>query len=457
MQTGAENFMPILFKVLFAFVILNMILNLILVYTKRLYVYKLMALYWPSVFLVFLGQAIFQTGDLQVTLAYGASFLSMTLFAMIGHEILGRKFPVKKFVLFYLALVPLTLLLAMAGFGFSVIAMPFAIGTAAPLLRTGYMLLIKDRKKATRLQKVFGVIYFVMTIHCINFALFRMDPGAQLWGWLVAYALYDVLGILLPTIALEEASITEAARLQKLVDDRTADLKKSLKEHEGLLKVVLHDLSSPLMTMRFYLAYVKANAETEEYVEKAKKSQSAMEKIILEIKNIYGQKNRRDRAHLKPVGLEECFNDVSFIFAQKLEKKNISLIFNNQLSPNTRVLADQTTLTHSVLSNLVSNGLKFSYPNSQIEVTAKEELNGIILEVKDQGPGIPENVIKNILLEQDNESSEGTSGEFGSGFGLSIVKSFVDSYGGQIEFDSRLQHTHPQEHGTSIRITLDRA
>jgi signal transduction histidine kinase len=457
MQTTAENFMPILFKVLFAFVCINMLVNFILLYTKRLYVYKLMAAYWPSVFAVFLGQAIYQTGDLQVTLAYSLSFISMTLFAMIGHEVLGRKFPLKQFSLFYLSLVPVTFLLAKAGYGFSVIAMPFAIGTAVPLFKTGWHILVNDRKKATRLQTVLGVIYFVMVVHCINFALFRMDPGAQLWGWLVAYALYDVIGILLPSIALEESAITESTRLQKLVDEKTADLGKSLKENESLLKVVLHDLSSPLMTMRFYLAYVKATAETEEFVEKAKKSQSAMEKIILEIKNIYGQKNRRAKSHLKPVGLEECFNDVSFIFAQKLEKKNISLIFNNQLSPNTRVLADQTTLTHSVLSNLVSNGLKFSYPNSQIEVTAKEHENGIILEVRDQGPGIPENVIKNILLEKDNESSEGTSGEFGSGFGLSIVKSFVDSYGGQLEFDSRLQHTHPQEHGTSIRITLDRA
>lgn len=457
MQTTAENFMPILFKVLFAFVFINMLVNFILLYTKKLYVYKLMAAYWPSVFGVFLLQAVFQTGDLQVTLAYSISFISMSLFAMIGHEVLGRKFPLKKFFLFYLSLVPITLLLAKAGYGFSVIAMPFAIGTAAPLFKTGWHILVDDRKKATRLQTVLGVIYFIMVVHCINFALFRMDPGAQLWGWLVAYALYDIIGILLPSIALEESSITESARLQKLVDEKTADLGKSLKENEGLLKVVLHDLSSPLMTMRFYLSYVKTLPESEQYMDKAKKSQSAMEKIILEIKNIYGQKNRRAKSHLKPVGIEECFNDVSFIFAQKLEKKNINLIFNNQLSPNTRVLADQTTLTHSVLSNLVSNGLKFSYPNSSIEVTAKEGESGVVLEVKDQGPGIPENVIKNIMLELENESSEGTQGEFGSGFGLSIVKSFVDSYGGHIEFDSRLQHTHPHEHGTSIKITLDRA
>jgi signal transduction histidine kinase len=457
MQNDIHEFMPILFKVLFAFIIINMIVNLALLYTKRLRIYKLLALYWPTVLVSFIGQALFQEGNLPIAYAYSLNLINLTIWAMIGFEIVDRKFPLKRYVALYLSAYPITFVLAKLNYSFTVLAMPIAIATAVPMVHNFYLIHFEARKVSTRLQKILGLIMLLSAVHCINFAIFRMEPGAQLWGWLITYVLSDSLAILLPSIALEKANITENARLQNLVDQRTADLNKSLKENESLLKVVLHDLSSPLMTMRFYLAYVKASAETEEFVEKAKKSQSAMEKIILEIKNIYGQKNRRAKSHLKPVGLEECFNDVSFIFAQKLEKKNISLIFNNQLSPNTRVLADQTTLTHSVLSNLVSNGLKFSYPNSQIEVTAKEHENGIVLEVRDQGPGIPENVIKNILLEKDNESSEGTSGEFGSGFGLSIVKSFVDSYGGQLEFDSRLQQTHPQEHGTSIRITLDRA
>lgn len=451
-----ENFMPILFKVLFAFIIINMLVNFILLLTKKLRIYKLLAIYWPFVLLVFVMQSIFQTGDLAVTLAYSVSLISMSIFAMIGFEVLGRKFPLKNYALYFLAFFPVTFVLERMGFGFTVIAMPLSIATATPLLHTCYYLLFVDRRRSTRLQKFLGGIYFLMAIHCINFALFRMDPGAQLWGWLVAYALYDCLAILLPSIALEEANMTENSRLQNLVDERTAELNRTLKENESLLKVVLHDISSPLMTMRFYLSFIKTNPENEQIIEKARKSQSAMEKIILEVKNIYGMKNKKSRAHLKPVAIEDCFNEVSFIFAQKLEKKNIKLIFNNNLSPDTKVLADQTTLTHSVLSNLVSNGLKFSSPNTAIHVTASEENNCVILEVKDQGPGIPENLIKRVLLNEELESSQGTEGEFGSGYGLSIVKSFVDSYGGHIEFKAKYVHSDPNDHGTNIRITLDR-
>src|SRR5690606_295246 len=111
-------------------------------------------------------------------------------------------------------------------------------------------------------------------------------------------------------------------------------------------------------------------------------------------------------------------------------KKNIDLVFVNRLKYKSKILADQTTFTHSVLSNLVSNSLKFSYPNSQIRVSVSEADEKIIIEVLDQGPGISQEIIQSIYNEEDLSSSEGTSGEIGTGFGLSIVKSFVNAYGG---------------------------
>lgn len=454
---NAETLMPILFKVLLAFVCINMAVNFALLLTRKKRIYKLLAAYWPCVLLVFIFQSSYQVGNLAITLAFSATLLPLTVFSMIGFEVLGRKFPIRNYLLYYSTFYPVTLYLNSIGADFVTLAMPFSIAAATPVMHTFYYIWFADRKRSTKLQKILGVTYFAIAIHCINFALFRMEPGAQFWGWATTYVLYDILAILLPSIALEEANLSEKARLQATVDERTRELNESLKVNEGLLKVVLHDISSPLMTMRFYTSYFKNGQDNEEIIEKIRKSQSAMERIILDTKDRYGKNHNKDKIHLQPVGIEECFNEVQFIFGPKLEKKNISLIFNNQLSPNTKVLADQTTLTHSVLSNLVSNGLKFSYPNSVIQVTAKEENENIVLEVKDQGPGIPEKVLMNIMNDKDNDSSEGTDGETGTGFGLSIVKSFINSYGGQIEFDSKTLLAHPDAHGTNIKITLDRA
>ena len=457
MQANVELLIPVFFKVLLAFILINMFINIFLLLTKQLRIYKFLSIYWPVLLVVYIVQSIYQHGNLSIVYAYSVNILACSIFASIGFEVVNRTFPYKKYIYYFLPFFPLTYFLHQQGYGFVTVAMPFGIATATPLLHAFYYICIVDRKRTTPLQKFLACIYFAQAIHCINFALFRMVEGSQVWGWLVAYALYDLAAIILPAIALEQASITENERLTGLVAARTSELNSSLKENESLLKVVLHDISSPLMTMRFYLHYLKVNPENEEMIEKTKKSHSAMEKIILEVKNLYGKKNRKDKLNLQPVSIEECFNDVSFIFAQKLEKKNIDLVLVNSLKENTKVMADQTTLTHSVISNLVSNSLKFSYPDSQIRISVSEENGMIKIEIRDQGPGISPEIIQSIYNEEELTSSEGTSGETGTGFGLSIVKSFVDAYGGHLEFISRPKTTNPNDHGTSICITLPKA
>lgn len=457
MNSTLEVFLPILFKVLLGFISLNIIINLILLYTERKKMYKLLTMYWPSVLLVFFLQSLFQKNQVEILYSWSLSYICGSIFAALGFEAIGLKFPLKKYLIIYGISYPISYGLYHMGYGFTVFAMPISLAAISPLLETFYRIHFSHRDKTTRLQKVLGIISVLQSIHAVNFSFFRMDQDAQLWGWLVAYAIYDALAILLPAIALEKASLTEKERLTKLVEDKTAELNASLKDKDHLLKVLLHDISGPLMVSRFYLTKIEATSETQYYLERVLKSKEALEHIIMQVKELYGQKYGKGQISLRPVDLEGCISEASFLFSQKLEKKNISLSFNNKLAPNTLVLAEKVSLTHSVISNLISNGVKFSQPNSEIEIIAEERDGSVILEVRDRGPGISSEVIEKLMTNNNVVSQIGTEGEQGSGFGLSIVKSFVEAYGGGIEFDSKYIPTHPQDHGTNIRITLDRA
>jgi signal transduction histidine kinase len=442
----------VLFKVLFGLASLNMVINLILYSIKREDLYRLLAFYWPAVLLNFVVQSQLQQDHLSIILGYSFALVPLTLFTLVGFKVTGSRYPIKKYLIFYALTFPVTLALHKLGYGFTVTAMPFAIATAAPLMHAFYKIAIEHKNTTTKMQKVLSVMYVLQAIHCINFALFRVDPTTQIWGWLVSYAIYDTLAILLPSIALEKASLFEQQRLQSLVDEKTAELNRSVRKNEHLLQILLHDVSNPLMVAKFY-----SDKNNDISLEKVRKSHEAMENIIKRVKALYTIDKKTDRTTLSPVEIEECFKDVSFIFADSSEKKNISLVFDNRVAPGTKVLADKTTLTHSVLSNLISNGLKFSHPNSQIKITARENFGGVVLEVQDRGPGISQDIIDGLYRNETAKSTEGTIGEQGSGFGLSIAKAFVDSYGGHMEFDPKYLHTHPHEHGTKIRITLDRA
>lgn len=452
-----DQFMPVLFKVLFGFVLLNMLINFILLMVHRRRIHKLLSAFWPSVLVVFLLQASLQSDPFHVALAYGATFVPMIIIGIIGFEALGRETPLKNYLLIALFSYATTIFLYLQGYPFTIYTLPLAIATAVPLAHTSYYLLYKDRKKSSRLQKLLGVLIGLMPIHCINFAIFRMEPGSQLWGWLVAYALYDALAVLFPSISLEKAKIQENDKLQMLVTEKTAKLRQTLKENDSLLKVLIHDIANPLMVMKYYAEKLTPHQSDKESFIRLNKSLLAIEEIILQVKERYMLKKNQIKVPLKPVMLDECFDEVSFIFAQSLQKKKISLKFINHLPAHSKVMADKASLVHSVLSNLVSNGVKFSASHTQIEVSARENSGIVILEVKDQGPGIPQDVIDKLMSDADLVSSEGTDGEQGSGFGLSIAKSFVDSYGGEIEFESKSFTHFPTDHGTNIKISLDLA
>jgi two-component system phosphate regulon sensor histidine kinase PhoR len=85
-----------------------------------------------------------------------------------------------------------------------------------------------------------------------------------------------------------------------------------------------------------------------------------------------------------------------------------------------------------VLRNLVSNAISYIPEGSRIEVKWSEDENGSLLEVSDNGPGIPEEH-HDRLFERFYRVDFGRAREAGgTGLGLAIVKSIVQSHGGQV-------------------------
>ncbi len=446
-----KQFIPILFAVLSGFVLLNIVINFALLMINKRRIYKLLCAFWPAVLIVFVIQSIFQTGALPIALAYSATFLPMTIFSMIGFEAFNRKFPLRNYIIYYAVSIALTLILFSAGFGFTVFAMPLAIATGTPLIHTFLYMNIIDRDRTTLLQKFLGLLYFLLPIHCINFAVFRMDE-VQIVGWLVSYALYDALAILLPSIALELAHLTESERLNGLIKERTIQLETSLKENEGLLKILLHDVSNPIMSMKFYFHRFKGDGQIDlSLLDKIKLSMDSIEGIILNTKDRYMLRNSHKNLPVRPVLIDECFKEVFLIFSETLLCKNIELKFENHLTTGTLIMADKISFTNSVLSNLVSNALKFSQAGTVIIISAREEAGRVVLDIKDQGPGIDPEIIKKLNQNSSIASTPGLMGEIGSGYGLSIVKSLVENYGGNLEFQSSQELNDP---GTNVRISL---
>ena len=135
--------------------------------------------------------------------------------------------------------------------------------------------------------------------------------------------------------------------------------------------------------------------------------------------------------------------DVLNILAGRIQNKGVEIKIT-QLSIS--LLGDKLRITE-LYQNLIENALKFSdeSPHPKIEIGAKEQMDEVILFVKDNGIGISAENISRLfrLFEKIATNQEG------SGIGLAIVKRIVETHGGRIWAESKGPGT-----GTTIYFTI---
>lgn len=137
--------------------------------------------------------------------------------------------------------------------------------------------------------------------------------------------------------------------------------------------------------------------------------------------------------------LLEMVNNVVKLNQLKSDEKNIDIIVD--VDPEIMIKVDKNTID-SVIRNLISNALKFSYPAHKIWVkgehiyNTKTNLNCVKLSVTDQGVGIPKENIDDLFKLDKSYSTKGTNQEVGSGLGLILCKEFIEKNNGDIGVSS---------------------
>jgi len=94
-------------------------------------------------------------------------------------------------------------------------------------------------------------------------------------------------------------------------------------------------------------------------------------------------------------------------------------------------------MLNTVLRNLISNAVKFTRPGGNISISASIADTVCIIQVKDNGIGIPEQNIDKLFRIDKSVVTPGTQNEKGSGLGLLLCKEFVEKMGGTITVYSK--------------------
>ena len=184
-----------------------------------------------------------------------------------------------------------------------------------------------------------------------------------------------------------------------------------------------HDLRNPLSIIQVSLENLKLLYGSD------KSQQDIMEKIDRSIDRITHQVNDvLDFVREQPITLNN--NKMSEIISESLDSvpipENIKLILPKN---NVEVYCDEKQFS-TVFNNLILNGIQAIVHAGTIEITVEENNDGIIIQVKDSGRGIPNQNLDSIFEPLFTTKQQGT------GLGLASVKSVVESHGGVISVTS---------------------
>ena len=121
-------------------------------------------------------------------------------------------------------------------------------------------------------------------------------------------------------------------------------------------------------------------------------------------------------------------------FVELANRKNLTI--HSELQRNGCFVKADLNYMVQVLENLMSNAIKFSPRGKAIRVKAGKHKKLVRIEIIDQGPGIRKEDMPRLFKKFQRLAARPTGNEDSTGLGLSIVKRFVDSMGGEVRCES---------------------
>ncbi|WP_119675082.1 PAS domain-containing sensor histidine kinase [Deinococcus sp. RM] len=241
--------------------------------------------------------------------------------------------------------------------------------------------------------------------------------------------------------------ITERIRAQEQLQELIEDLERSNQDLEQFAYVASHDLQEPLRTVGSYTELLarryqgQLDPRADQYLHFMQDAVDRMRSLIQDLLG-FARLSRADLT-LTPVALDTLLRGVQQNVRGTLDADGSSLTWD---TPD-QVMGQASLLTQ-LLTNLVSNGLKFHRPGeaAHVQVTSRREGDMIHVQVRDNGIGIaPEYHARIFEIFQRLHRRETYAG---NGMGLAICRKITEHHGGRIWLDST------PDQGSTFHLTL---
>ncbi|MCX5656644.1 MAG: heavy metal sensor histidine kinase [Candidatus Omnitrophica bacterium] len=239
----------------------------------------------------------------------------------------------------------------------------------------------------------------------------------------------------------------EIKKLAETFNDMLNRLNKSFSSQQLFIQDVSHELKTPLTTLKgeieIALKRIRSVQEYDSILHSSLEDINRINRLVEDLLVLTRFDNREVPLETKSLDLsiliERVVDDIKIL----AEQKNIKIFFSEQ---DGVVLDVDENKIRRVFLNILDNAIKYTPQNGKVTLSLEKENNLARIQISDTGIGIPEDELPHIFDRFYRVDKSRSS--YGSGLGLSIAKSIVETHRGSIDVESR------SGQGTTFTISL---
>jgi len=271
----------------------------------------------------------------------------------------------------------------------------------------------------------------------IAYSFFETVEGFRL-GMIFSSTIPFILALPISAVLVSYYKKTEKQRKQIKV--QAEELEMANQTRNKFFSIISHDLRSPFNVLLGLSEVLKNDFEEfsqEELKENIQTIYSTSKQAYALLDNLLiwsGLQTKRMQQHASVFDMKSVLNRNIELFKGQARQKDIELAMHYS-SKEVQALADKNMID-TVIRNLISNAIKFT-DGGVITIGLEKNSTKCYVYVADTGVGMSIDILNTMFHVGNNTSTDGTSGEKGTGLGLILCKEFVELNSGEIWVESK--------------------
>ena len=238
---------------------------------------------------------------------------------------------------------------------------------------------------------------------------------------------------------------SELEQLSKGLEDALERAQYANRSKTTFLNSMSHDIRTPMNAIIGYtnlaVSHITETDRVTDYLDKIRIASNQLLGLINDVLDMSRIESGKIRIEEKVVDLRSMMSELDTVVRATAEAGDLKLTVNCDELPDPIVYLDDIRM-NEVLTNIVSNAIKFTRPGGRIQVrlteyeAAQDGMAGYRISVSDTGIGMSQEFLKHIYEPFERAQTSTVSGIQGTGLGMSITKRYVDMMGGTLEVES---------------------